>query len=287
MSFSRNCRTARVQVRSFSISSNLRVGPESPNYLDVPKTLQPDLPPKPQVKGTLPVPREIFPRRRADKPTWAYISAATPEPTKERMIRKGDPNAEIIQWKQKMAESRRANLRDGLRELYQRKQATDDLMMRRSAAKQARRERVFKQPPRDDERLTRPTTVAAMKPTQSAILPDPDREARLALSRERVLTKQLEKSAIRQTDLHTLYMNARNFITTESQLEQEIEAKFREDGGDEWNTDSGYGVNVWAKGAPPTIQDTVKIQTKDENGRWKFEQERMRKVVETITGGKM
>lgn len=287
MSLSRGCRTARVQVRNFSVSSKLRVGPESPNYIEIPQTLQPDLPRKPQVKGTLPVPREIFTPRRADKPTWTYISAATPEPTKEKPIKEDDPNAQTIEWKRKMAKSRRENFREGLAELYKRKTETDAFMTRRSAAKQARRERVFNQPPREDERLTQPTIVKAMQPTQNAILPDPNRESRLEASRLRVLAKQEEKSALRKEDLHTLYMNARTFITTEAQLDQEIEAKFNETGGSEWDTDTVSGTNVWAKGAPPSIQDIVRNQTSSETGKWRVEQERMRKVVEELTGGKM
>ncbi|OKL56371.1 hypothetical protein UA08_08274 [Talaromyces atroroseus] len=286
MSLSRTYRAATRQVRSFSVSSNLRVGPESPNYIEVPQTLQPDLPPTPRVKGTLPVPREIFPARRPDKATPAYISAATLEPSKPKIIKKGDPNAESIEWKRKMAASRRKNLEEGLLELYERKKTTDAAMTRRSAAKQARRERVLRQPERDDERLTNPSVIQALK-TQHGILPDPDRDARLARSRERVLEKQLQKSAERHNDLHTLYMNARTFITTEEQLTREIEAKFREDGGDEWLSDSGIGTNVWAKGAPPTIQDIVKNQTRDDVGRWRIEQDRMSKVVEEMTGGKL
>lgn len=286
MSLSRSYRTATRQVRSFSVSSRLRVGPESPNYIEVPQTLQPDLPAKPRVKGTLPVPREIFPARRPDKPTTAYISAATPEPSKAKTIKKGDPNAEAIEWKQRMAVSRRNSLREGLLELYERKQTTDAAMTRRSAAKQARRDRVLRQPQREDERLTSPSIVQALR-DQTPILPDPDREVRIIRSRERVLEKQMQKSAERHDNLHTLYMNARNFITTEEQLVREIEAKFREDGGDEWQSDSGMGQNVWAKGPPPTIQDVVKNQTKDELGRWRIEQERMSKVVEEMTGGKL
>lgn len=287
MSLSRSCRAARVQARSFSVSSKLRVGPESPNYIEIPRTLQPDLPSKPQVKGTLPVPREIFTQRRADKPTWAYITAATPEPSNQKPIKEGDRNAETIEWKRKMADLRRTNFRQGIVELYKRKLDTDTLMTRRSSAKQARRERVFNQPPREDERLTRPTVVKAMQLTQSTVLPDPNREKRLAASRQRVLAKQQEKSEIRQEDLHTLYMNARTFITTEAQLDKEIEAKFSENGGREWDSDTGSGNNVWAKGAPPSIQDIVRNQTSSDAGRWRVEQERMRKVVEELTGGKM
>lgn len=283
MLLSSSYRNVARQVRSLSSSARLHVGPESPNYIEIPQTLQPDLPAKPRVKGTLPVPREIFPTRRPDKPTPAYISAATPTPSKAKIIQKNDPNAENIAWKQRMADSRRQNLKEGLLELYDRKQSTVAAMTRRSSAKQARRERVLRQPQRDDERLTDPSVVQALR-EQASSLPDPDREIRIAQSRERVLQKQLEKSAERINHLHTLYMNARNFIVSEEQLMKEIEEKFREDGGDEWRTDMGVGTNVWAKGPPPTIQNIVNT---DDMGRWRMEQQRMTKVVEEVTGGKM
>lgn len=286
MSLYRNCRTAQVQIRGFSTSSSLRVGPESPNYIDVPRTLQPDLPQKPQVRGTLPVPREIFPARRPDKPTWAYISSATPEPTKEKTIKKNNLHVDAIEWKRRMAHSRRNNLREGLQELYKRKQATDDFIGRRSAEKQARRERILKQPQREDERLTSSSIIQAMKPTGKSTLPDPDREERLARSQLHVKAKAIGKSAERIDSLHTLYMNARSFITTEAQLAAEIDKVFPEGQNPAWGADDGFGENVWKLGVPPTVQSTVEGESKEAQ-RFEAVQTRLKKLAEEITGGKM
>ncbi|KAL1964603.1 hypothetical protein VTN77DRAFT_6777 [Rasamsonia byssochlamydoides] len=287
MSLYRTCRTATVQVRGFTSSSRLRVGPESPNYIDVPRPLQPDLPSKPQVKGTLPVPRELFPVRRQDKPTEAYISAATPLPSKEKTVDPNDPNAELIEWKRRMAAMRRKNLREGLLELHARKRRTEWLMAKRSAEKQAKRERILKQPQREDERLTSPSVIQAMKPTKTPVLPDPDREERLAQARLRVQAKEAEKRAERQDSLHTLYMNARNFITTEDQLAAEIERVFPEGENEAWRNDHQAGENIWNLGLPPTIQSMVTDAKRSEAARWEVIQGRVKKLAEEITGGKM
>jgi hypothetical protein len=202
-------------------------------------------------------------------------------------VNSDDPNAELIQWKRKMALMRRKNLREGLLELHERKRRTDWVMAKRSAEKQAKRERILQQPQRDDERLTSPTIVQAMQPTRSAVLPDPDREERLAQSRLRVQTKEAEKTAARQDSLHSLYMNARNFITTEAQLAAEIERVFPEGENEAWRNDHQAGDNIWNLGLPPTIQSIVMDAKKSEAARWEVMQGRVKKLAEEITGGKM
>ncbi|KAL2216779.1 hypothetical protein M432DRAFT_641674 [Thermoascus aurantiacus ATCC 26904] len=287
MSLYRRCWTAAGQVRGFASSASLRVGPESPNFIDIPKPIQPDLPSKPRVKGTLPVPRELFPARRRDKPSEAYIAAATPPPSKEPEIQRDDPNAEYNEWRRKMAETRRRNLREGLLELYERKQRTESFMRRRSRAKQARRERILNQPEREDERLTKPSIIQAMMPTKQAVLPDPDREERLARSKARLEAREAKKKAERQDALHTLYVNARNFITTEAQLNAEIERVFPEGDNPAWRSDHQQGDNIWNLGVPPTVQSMVNHSKKNEVARWDIIQDRVKQLAEAITGGKM
>ncbi|KAJ9198396.1 hypothetical protein DTO166G4_2181 [Paecilomyces variotii] len=287
MALFRSSRTLTTQVRGFASSSCLRVGPESPNFIEVPRSIQPDLPSKPQVKGTLPVPREIFPARRVDKPTEAYINDATPLPSRELNVSPDDPHVEYNVWKRKMAEARRKNLRQGLLELHRRKQRTDRLMEKRSRDKQVQRERILSQPEREDERLTRPSIVQAMQPVRTPILPDPDREARLARSRALLEIKEAEKKAERQDYVHSLYMNARKFITTEAQLAAEIERVFPEGENDAWRNDHQPGENIWNLGVPPTIQSSVNDAKKSEAARWDVIQGRVKKLGEQITGGKL
>lgn len=295
MSFYRTCRAAQVQVqvqvRGFRSSATCLVGPESPNYIDVPQPIQPDLPPKKHVKGTLPVPREIFPRRRPDKRTEAYISEATPLPTKQRLaggLDAHDPQTmNYIEWKETMAETRRQNLREGLLELYSRKRETEKFMKRRSYAKQKRREEVLNQPEREDERLTRPSVIQEMLPKRGGVLPDPDREARLAASRAKFQQIQTNKRLEREEAVHSLYMNARNFITTEAQLAAEIERVFPDGPNEAWLNDNFYGESVWNLGVPASVQSTVTEPKKSETARWDLMQKRLKKLGEELTGGKI
>ncbi|RAL16025.1 uncharacterized protein BO97DRAFT_403201 [Aspergillus homomorphus CBS 101889] len=287
MALFRTCRTATVQLRGFSSSSSLRVGPESPNFIDVPRSLQPDLPSKRIIKGTLPVPREIFPARRTDKPTQAYISAATPRPKKGKSPNPNDINYEYIEQKKRMANMRRKNLREGLLELHARKQATDTAMKLRSEQKQLYREKILQQPDREDVRLTRTSIVQEMLPQHMPVLPDPDRETRLRKARSRTQRKLANKVAERRHDMHDLYVNARNFIVNEEQLAAEIEKVFPEGVNEAWRSDHQEGVNIWNLGFPQGISSLASDSRKTESARWDTIQSRIRRLAEEITGGKM
>lgn len=287
MSLLRSYRPASRQVRGFSSSSSRRVGPESPHFIDVPRPVQPSHPRKPQSKGTLPLPRELFPARRKDKPTKEYLDDVTPLPSKQEEVDPKDPYAQHILHKRKMADMRRGNLREGLMELYKRKQTTEKAIADRSSAKQKRRQEILNQPDREDELLTRPTVSRSMRPTKMHVLPDPNRAARLENSRNRFLSKQQKKESENLDSLHTLYMNARNFIVTDEQLVSEVERVFPEGENSEWTTDRWPGENIWNTGVPPTIQGLVHDARKTENARFELVQERIKKLGEKITGGKI
>jgi hypothetical protein len=66
-------------------------------------------------------------------------------------------------------------------------------------------------------------------------------------------------------------MNARNFITTEEQLNVEIEKAFPEGSNPEFATDTKLGDNIWNLGAPATIADLLEANTSCAEGfyeRW-------------------
>ncbi|KAL4996929.1 hypothetical protein BDV10DRAFT_100961 [Aspergillus recurvatus] len=283
MSLFRQCRTATVQLRGFSSSSALRVGPESPNFIEIPRTIQTDLPPKPRVKGTLPVPRELFPKRRADKPNKQYIAAATPLPTKQEKIDPDEPHGEYRSWKRSMAEMRRQNFEEGLLELHSRKLRTDKTMEDRSRERQKLRDQVLRQREREDEYLTRPSIPRDMLPKRMPVLPDPGREQRLAQSKVRTQKKTARNVAERRDALHSLYMNARHFITTETQLAAEIEKVFPEGENEAWRSDHKYGENIWNLGFPRGMASRVNENREVE--RWDVVQGRVKKLGEQITGG--
>ncbi|KAJ5222380.1 uncharacterized protein N7469_008620 [Penicillium citrinum] len=290
MSAFRGARTANVQARGFSTTStNLRVkaGPESPHFLDIPRIIQPGNPVKPRVKGTLPVPRELFPVRRTDKPSKQYVDEVSPTRTSKPARATDELEREQQLFKMRMADRRRNHLRDSLKVLHERKLAAEKTMVTRSRMSQERRQRIFKQPEAEDERLTRPSMVSAMLAPNDTFLRDANREQRLAFSKARLEAKQAQKKAQHQDDLHSLYIHARTFITTEEQLSAEIDRVFPDGENVEWRNDHQPGENVWNLGAPPTVQSAVSETRKSETARWDVTQDRVKKLGEQITGGKL
>lgn len=187
-----------------------------------------------------------------------------------------------------MANMRRDNLEQGLLELHGRKTRTDTTMENRSAHRQKLREKILRQPERDDEKYTRPSVPKDMIPGRRAGLQDPGREERLAASQLRVENKRLEKEMDRQDSLHTLYMNARNFITTEDQLAAEIEKVFPEGENEAWRNDLRTGENIWNLGYPRGMSARLnESSSRNETARWDTIQGRVKKLGEQITGGKI
>lgn len=278
--------------RLFSSSaSRAKIGPESPKFIEIPRTVQPYAHRPREIKGVLPVPRQIFPRRADDKTSTAYLAATTPEPHTERALR--ETNDPYVQWKRTMSASRRENLREGLMALSIRKAKDDKKVARRSQRKQEDRHRRVYAPPREDERLTAATVFASTTTYNSGRLPDPDREARIAASRQAVVDKAADLRERRADALHSLYMNAREFITNESQLDAKIEEIFS---GEPFRGQaSEYGENVWdAHGPPPSIAEllssvnkTQKTMIEATRGPALITNKRMVRLAEELTGGKM
>ncbi|KAI9816029.1 MAG: hypothetical protein M1827_002021 [Pycnora praestabilis] len=284
--------------RSFTRATPVAaLGAESPKYIEVPQPLQPRYPPERRIKGVLPAPRNIFPRRGPNKSSAAYLAAATPEPTKSRSDASAINDraiAERIAWKQRMAITRRRNLREGLVELHQRKQKTDRFVSARSSYRRTERQRLIHQKEREDDRLTNPTITAAMKQFQIGSVPDPDRPARIAEKAALVLAKQEEKEGQKRDALHSLYMRARDFITTEAQLNDAIDQEFLPR-LPSFSSDSQEGDNIWNGGVPETVQEMLKQVNKNSDrnaisfaeGYADITNKRVRRIAEELTGGKM
>lgn len=280
-------------VRSFTSSSQCQaIGPESPKFIEIPRPPQRFAKKHIDIKGTLPPPRNLFPRRAGDKTSAEYLAHATPEPTAAHQV-SSMPN-EIQAWKRRMAASRRDNLRDGLTKLHERKVITEKKIAKTSAFKQESRRRRVEAPQRESDRLTSPTITAAMSIFQHGNLPDPDRESRIAASVAKVAARSKALEETRRDALHTLYMHARSFITTEQQLDAEIEKVF---------TDKPFAhvhgrensTNIWdAEGAPMTVQDMLSEVSHTQKKAVEYYQtpakmtgKRMVTIAEQLTGGKM
>lgn len=220
-------------------------------------------------KGKLPVPRDPFPANRPEKGTAEYVNAIT----KQRLSSNVVPMENLTEagkHRTKMAELRKAQLREGVTGLYQRKQAEKVAVEARSASKQIQREALLKQAEREDERLTNISILSTTRPGPEN-LPNQIRSA----------TRRHEKKAARHSRvgsqltagkmdaLHTLYMNARNFITSEEQLREKIKAQF--DKADpnspgfrkhaDFQTDVREGLSLWNFGPPDGIKEMLESES--------------------------
>lgn len=176
-------------------------------------------------------------------------------------------------------------------ELHERNARQKKLVARQSEQKRKEREKRFNAPPPEDERLTSPTIRALNSTLQKGLLPDPDRESRLVEKTTRVQEKEALLQMARKDALHTLYMHARNFITTEEQLNARIEEIFVPQPWPHQSTAEG----IWdALGAPPTVQDMLGTVNNTQKTAIDYHSrhapvtgERIKKIAEELTGGKM
>jgi hypothetical protein len=288
------CSTTPSLLRAFSTTRpTLKYGPESPKFVEVPQPLQSRPPPKRRIKGVLPVPRDIFARRRPTSLTPEYFAKVTPEPTAPG----GDAElsgeqGEFVAWKRRMAAVRRQNLREGLKGLYHRKKQTDRAIAARSAFKTAERQRLLHEPEREDVRLTSPSVHPSLLQFQKGSLPDPDRAQRIAEKVAAVQAKQAEKAEERKDHLHSLYMHARDFITTEEQLNEAIERIFVTH---PWEfVDGDKGENIWNTGVPESVATMLSkaaVMEKGAVGQHEgiavLTDRRVKRIAEELTGGKM
>ncbi|KAK6604020.1 hypothetical protein H4I95_05923 [Botrytis cinerea] len=210
------------------------------------------------IKGTLPPPRNLFPNRGPDKISKKYLDSVTREPSKPPK----NPN-DYVAWKHRLATQRRESLKEAL----------------------------TPGPQREDERLMNPTITEAMSKLQVGFVPDPDRESELAQKASRVQIRAAEREEQRKNALHTLYMKARSFITTEEQLNAKIDEIFT----NPFDKNAPYKRNIWeVHEKPPTVQDMLSgVNNSHKTAVGKYSHPavitgtRMQHIAEELTGGKM
>ena len=283
----------------------MAVGPEHPRYIEIPEAPQQSLPYRPFIKGRLPVPRDVFAGSRGkDLADDEEIAKSAATPLRPFNHPRGSRNA----WRAKMSDARRDNLREGLKSLRDRQTRTDAWRNAKSAEKTAEREELIRRPEREDERLTTPSTGLDVEKLLRGGLEDPNREARLAHKARNLELHTSAQRANRMDNLHTLYMNARNFIVTPQQLDAAIDKEFgtiekprtfgaaaySQDAVGRWSSDV---TSMWAYGAPLSVQDMLNggkraedlHETRHSRGKGKMDvaAERVKKIAEKLTGGKM
>ena len=301
----------RLQVRSFASSStHSQIPPESPNYIDIPSSYQPDLLPAKRPKGRLPVPRELFPKQRPDKPSEQYIRNATPDKLPHNQPTSLDILPEQKRHQLRMNTIRKSHLRTSLVDLHARKISDESRVARTSSSKQAERARILSQPPLPTDSLTATSTPTSLLPNPiPKPLTHPDPAALHASKQFNIIQHDLygpRQTAGRAAALHDLYMTARTFITTEAQLNDAIEAQFPASGSNpQWATTRQAGTSVWNRGPPPSVAKMLEEQTGTRAGgkmgaafggrlgsdrgtaAHRRDQERLKRIAEELSGGKM
>jgi hypothetical protein len=232
----------------------------------------------------LPIPRKIFAGPHdLRKAKQDYVDKAYPRASQE----KGEPTTANQEWKRLMAESRRANLRAGLRGLWHRKQKDDAREAQTERRRQAEHVAASKAPVPDHDRYTRPTLLPGTLRTR--VDPDPERFDKAEERRLRTAQKEDGKRIIRRDAIVELYLNAADFIIDEQTFEKEVSRMFSEEF---WTEPTG---NAWTEyGNRPGLADLLTDQaqyTKHgiEHASADFARHarRQKAVAEELTGGKL
>lgn len=276
----------------------MAVGPEHPRYIEIPEPPQQTVPYSRRPKGVLPVPRDVFRGTPKDKSSDEQIALATKNPDRAKSYAEGSRE----EWKAKMAELRKQNLREGLKSLKARQQRDVRQMRAKSEAKMADREERLSRPEREDERLTAPSNNLDLDALFNKPIPDPTREERIERKRLNIEAAALRKQEARMDALHSLYMNAREFIVTPEQLDKAVDAAFGttekpvtfgvSNNGLDWGPG---GKSIWESGRPERIQEMLNKASgvsssramEDASGPIEVNKQRIRRIAETLTGGQM
>ncbi|KAM0702341.1 hypothetical protein Q7P35_011251 [Cladosporium inversicolor] len=281
--------------RTFSTSTaRAAVGPEHPQYITFPEPPQQNAPQTKWMKGILPVPRDVF----SGKGTRGLDNDEILDQSTKTAERHGEAKAGSREaWKIKLAEQRKQNLREGVRELKSRQLKTKRRMEAQQAQKYREHEDLVSRPEREDERLTAPSNGLDLDALYHGRVPDPSRGLRLASKRERTAEFEASRTADRLDSVHTLYSHARKFIVSPQQLDAAVEEAF---GTNENPATFGpghgeEGTSIWHDGKPHSVQDMLNSANRarsqkalhNTGGYIAINQERVQRIAEALTGGKM
>lgn len=200
-----------------------------------------------------------------------------------------------------MSEVRKQNLREGVTSLRSRQLSESRRLREKSLANQAAREAALHRPEREDERLTAPSTNFDLEALFGKQVPDPTREQRIAMKRENVARHEEAKRAERLDAIHTLYMNARDFIVTPQQLDKAVDEAFGTEqepvtfGVSQYYNNDAAARSIWAEGRPEKVQDMLnranglkpRTAMDSSSGLGDVNKDRIRRIAEMFTGGKM
>lgn len=277
-----------------STPAALALGPQSPNYIDVPTPKQPTFALEPQIKGHLPIPRDVFKTRtQHPKESDVFLRKSTKDPKERKAPGPFSRDADVRLYKQRLAESRKEALKEGVKELHARKVVSEAQHLERIQKSGEQRTKLAMAPRRDVDILTETSVSKGVRDFLAGTLPTADKN--IEARRRAYQRKQAAQEAVRESRVHDLYTNARTFIVSEEQLDTAIEEAF---GNEEtpigWDNkgqvglrSTGFhdGLSPWNGPMPEGVGDMMnKLRGGEGVG---LARERMKKLAEELTGGKM
>ena len=285
----RHCRHASTDAPREVDVSSFKIPPESPDFIDIPRSLQSRARAPLVQKGILPRPREIH-KKDSTKISREHLAKTTTEPTRRRdWSAVPQEQREQAEWKQRLAADRRRNLREGLVELGRRKQRTDAKVAALGAARHADSLQRAYAPEPDAARFTA-STVLRLANEDAVVNRAQERVAR----RARFARRQQTKEEQRREALHQLYIHARSFITDEDGLDRKITEIF-EEGFYRPSAEGMENKSVWEEeGVPHSIKWMLDNQkgkegrtTSNVSTRLEISKSRQQAMAEELTGGKI
>ncbi|EAQ93124.1 hypothetical protein CHGG_01359 [Chaetomium globosum CBS 148.51] len=267
------------------------VPPESPRFITIPEPPQSSEPKLPPIKGHLPIPRDMFPKREGDrKIKRGYLRAVTRVSKAERagLAPKSDEEARH----RVLAAARRSALASGVHGLYERKVERQKRATERSERRRQANLAAATAPERLDDVLTRPTVRAATA-LVTRVEADPERFEKAEAARAQHQERMAVKAEARRDALAQLYVAAQRFIIDEAELEARIEAIFTADHHRIGGRDRGQ--SIWdLDSAPVSVADLQAamsgLSSKAIEGHTSNAvktTKRQKSVAEELTGGKL
>ncbi|KHE89981.1 hypothetical protein GE21DRAFT_720 [Neurospora crassa] len=286
--------TRAIAARSFSTTRSARdsvsIPPDSPNYIKVPEPPQSSEVRHPFVKGHLPIPRSIFPKKGVpEKVQSGYVDRIAPKSAAE--LAGLPPKSKQESWRRKMAEARRQSLEAGLQGLWQRKVKRDQKQAKESKARYLANKRAAQAPERLDEVFTR-ATIRESTAKNTFVPLDPEAFVKAEEARIRHAEKEAMKSEARRDALVQLYVASKNFIVDEKELEEHVNKHFTEKIHNAGLWESGR--SIWDSQKNPISMRELRNEFSGFNDRVTATTSaavkttvRQKNVAEELTGGKL
>lgn len=241
----------------------------------------------------MPIPRDIFKtRNKHPKESDIFLGKTTREPKEVKVPGPYSRDADYRLYKQRLAEKRRENLKEGVKQLHERKVISEAQYMAKIQAIGAQRRELAMAPRREVDILTETSVAKGIRDFLTDNLP-PRQD--ISKARSKAYQKRLAKvQQMRASRLHDLYTNAREFIVDEQQLDEAIDKAFgTEESPMGWDAKGNMGprhagnegLSPWNGPMPEGVGEMLqKLKGGEGVGLAK---ERVKKVAEELTGGKL